>query len=64
MAYVPGFDQDIFISYAQVAEKEWVRGFREKLQEHLDRELHQEKAASIFWDRNEIIDEGRWRIAA
>lgn len=54
MAYVQRFDHDIFISYAQVAEKEWVRGFREKLQEHLDRELHQDKVTSIFWDRNQL----------
>src|SRR5215470_13307816 len=53
-AFVPQYQYDVFISYAQVAEKEWVRGFREKLQEHLDRELRQDKAASIFWDRNEL----------
>jgi hypothetical protein len=53
MAYVPRFDHDIFISYAQVAENDWVLGFREKLQGHLGCELHQDKAASIFWDRNE-----------
>ena len=51
-AFVPQYQYDVFISYAQVAEKGWVPGFREKLQEHLDRELHQDKAASIFWDRN------------
>ena len=53
-AFVPQYQYDVFISYAQVAEKEWVRGFREKLQEHLDRELHQDKAAAIFWDRQEL----------
>jgi hypothetical protein len=53
-AFVPQCQYDVFISYAQVAEKEWVWGFCEKLQEHLDRELHQDKAASIFWDRNEL----------
>jgi|CXWL01.1.fsa_nt_gi hypothetical protein len=53
-AFVPQCQYDVFISYAQVAEKEWMPGFREKLQEHLDRELHQDKAASIFWDRNEL----------
>jgi hypothetical protein len=56
-AFVPLCQYDVFISYAQVAEKEWVRVFREKLQEHLDRELHQDKAASIFWDRNELADD-------
>ena len=49
-AYVPGFQYDVFLSYAQVAEPEWVEGFREKLQEQLDRELHQKGVASIFWD--------------
>jgi len=53
-AFVPQYQYDVFISYAHVAEKEWVRGFREKLQEHLDRELHQDKAASIFWDHQEL----------
>ncbi|MDX2608035.1 MAG: toll/interleukin-1 receptor domain-containing protein [Woeseiaceae bacterium] len=54
MEYGPRFELDTFISYAQVAEKEWVRDFREKLQEHLDRELHQDKVASVFLDANEL----------
>ena len=53
-AFVLQYQYDVFISYAHVAEKEWVRGFREKLQEHLDRELQQDKAAAIFWDRQEL----------
>ena len=53
-AFVPQYQYDVFISYAQVAEKKWVPGFRAKLQEHLDRELHQDKATSIFWDRQEL----------
>ena len=54
MAYVPGFKHDVFISYAQVAESEWVKEFLGQLQKHLDRELHQTGASSIFWDRQDL----------
>ena len=54
MGFVRPDAHDVFISYAQVAEPDWVRAFRQKLQEHLDRELHQAGAASIFWDRQEL----------
>lgn len=54
MAYVPGFKHDVFISYAQVAESEWVKAFLGQLQRHLDRELHQTGASSIFWDRQDL----------
>lgn len=53
-AFVPQCQYDVFISYAHVAEKEWTQGFFRKLEEHLDRELHQSNAASIFWDDQEI----------
>lgn len=54
MGFVRPDAHDVFISYAQVAEPEWVRAFRQKLQDHLDRALHQAGAASIFWDRQEL----------
>jgi len=54
MAYVSGFKHDVFISYAQVAEPEWVKGFLGQLQKHLDRELHQAGASFIFWDRHDL----------
>lgn len=53
-AFVPQCQYDVFISYAQVVEEDWVKGFYEKLQKHLDRELGNSGAASIFWDRAEL----------
>jgi hypothetical protein len=52
--FVPGFLKDVFISYAQVAEPEWVRQFVVSLQKHLDRELGGTASASIFWDRADL----------
>ncbi len=54
MAYVPGFKHDVFISYAHVVQSNWVKAFFGKLQEHLDRELHQTGASSIYWDRKDL----------
>jgi hypothetical protein len=53
-AFVPQCQYDVFISYAQVAEKGWIPGFVKKLQEYLDQELGNIEAASIFWDLTEL----------
>lgn len=53
-AYVPSFQYDVFLSYAQVIAPKWVEGFRQKLQEQLDQELHEKGACSIFWDLQEL----------
>jgi hypothetical protein len=55
--FVPGFLKDVFISYARVAEKEWVPGFVEKLQTFLDQELAADGAAEIFFDRSSLNDD-------
>ena len=46
---MPGFQYDVFISYAQMAESDWVRSFQEVLQEKLTAVLTRE--AKVFWDR-------------
>jgi hypothetical protein len=39
MAYVPGFQHDVFISYAHGDDREWIAGFVQLLQRTLDRRL-------------------------
>ncbi|MCC6590691.1 MAG: toll/interleukin-1 receptor domain-containing protein [Bryobacterales bacterium] len=71
MAYVPGFDYDLFISYSHADEREWVGMFEQNLRESLGRELG--VRVSIWQDVKEIrvaedwkseIEEGIKRSAA
>lgn len=71
MAYVPGFDYDLFISYSHADEREWVAIFEQNLRESLGRELGVK--ISIWQDVKEIrvaedwkseIEEGIKRSAA
>jgi TIR domain len=52
MAYVPGFEHDIFISYAHGDDREWIDRFIERLKPALKRRLGIEP---IFWiDRKDL----------
>ena len=63
MAYVPGFDQDIFISYAQVdneplnfndREVRWVSHLKEQLQKRVDQKLGRKGASKIWMDLDDL----------
>lgn len=63
MAYVPGFDQDIFISYAQVdnepldingREVRWVSHLKEQLQRRIDQKLGRKGASKIWMDLEDL----------
>jgi hypothetical protein len=63
MAYVTGFDQDVFISYAQVdneamnysgAKIRWVTDLKEQLQKRLDIKLGRIEAARIWMDLDDL----------
>ena len=49
--------KDVFVSYARVAEPEWVREFVHRLQSRLDQELSESDAAEIFLDRSSLNDD-------
>jgi hypothetical protein len=63
MAYVPGFDQDIFISYAQVDNEPldikgreicWVSHLKEQLQRRIDQKLGRKGASKIWMDLDDL----------
>jgi hypothetical protein len=63
MAHVPGFDQDIFISYAQVdnepldfngREVRWVSRLKEQLQRRIDQKLGRKGASKIWMDLDDL----------
>ena len=63
MAYVPGFEQDIFISYAQVdnepldfagREVRWVNHLKEQLQRRVDQKLGRKGSTRIWMDLNDL----------
>ena len=52
MAYVPGFDHDVFISYAHGDDRDWINSFMDRLKQTLKRLLGIEP---IFWiDTNDL----------
>jgi hypothetical protein len=61
MAYAPGFQHDVFISYA-VADNDgpyhekrgWVQAFEEQLKAELQREVRHKRAVDIWLDRNRL----------
>ena len=51
VSFVPGYDWDVFISYAQVNNHEgWVSGFKLRLTEHLDERLGSTDSSKVFFD--------------
>ena len=64
MAYVPGFEQDIFISYAQVDNQpmdygdrrdcRWVSYLRDQLQKRVDKKLGRIGATKIWMDLDDL----------
>ena len=63
MAYVTGFDQDVFISYAQVDNQPldrngkevcWVTYLKEQLQKRVDQKLGRKGAAEIWMDLDNL----------
>jgi hypothetical protein len=51
MAFVPGFDHDVFISYAHGDDREWISRFHDRLQTHLARLL---PGAEIWIDKDDL----------
>src|ERR1700710_772604 len=60
MAYVPGFEWDIFISYPRESDErdsqdfEWVNEFHRILQKEIGERIPDNQGARIFFDRREF----------
>lgn len=52
MAYVPGFDCDIFVSYAHGDDRDWVNGFVEQLRDELRKLLG--RPVEVWLDKNDL----------
>jgi hypothetical protein len=52
MAYVPGFDCDIFVSYAHGDDRDWVSGFVDRLREELRKLMG--RPVEIWLDRDDL----------
>ena len=59
MAYVPGYQRDLFLSYAHADDREWVAVFEENLRETLGRELGQK--VSVWQDVKQIRVAEDWK---
>ena len=59
MAYVPGYQRDLFLSYAHGDDREWVAVFEENLRETLGRELGQK--VSVWQDVKQIRVAEDWK---
>ena len=59
MAYVPGYQHDLFLSYAHADDRSWVAVFEENLRETLGRELGQK--VSVWQDVHQIRVAEDWK---
>jgi len=59
MAYVPGYQRDLFLSYAHADDRDWVAVFEENLRETLSRELGQR--VSVWQDVKQIRVAEDWK---
>jgi hypothetical protein len=55
MAFVPGFDHDVFISYAHGDDREWINRFLDRLRQVLSRLL---PGANVWIDKDDLRNPG------
>jgi len=60
-AFVPGYETDIFISYAHEDEKRWIQAFEEELSAELSRRLG--LRLSVWQDSARIRAGQNWQTA-
>ena len=51
MAFVPGFDHDVFISYAHGDDRDWINRFLDRLKPALSRRL---PGADVWIDKDDL----------
>jgi hypothetical protein len=60
-AFVPGFESDLFISYAHQDDKRWVQAFEEELRDEVSRRLG--LAISVWQDTGKLRAGENWQTA-
>jgi TIR domain-containing protein len=60
-AFVPGFENDLFLSYAHEDDKRWVQAFEDELRDEVSRRLG--LAISVWHDTNRLRAGENWQAA-
>src|SRR5262245_47384536 len=60
-AFVPGFQHDLFISYAHADDKRWIQAFEDELRDEISRRLGM--GISVWQDTNRIRAGENWQVA-
>src|SRR5262245_22089531 len=60
-AFVPGFQHDLFISYAHADDKRWIQAFEDELRDEISRRLGM--GISVWQDTSKIRAGENWQVA-
>ncbi len=60
-AFVPGFQHDLFISYAHEDDKRWIQAFEDELRDEISRRLGM--GISVWQDTSRIRAGENWQVA-